>query len=149
MLVDRGDVLAYAGDKRSSAMYERALFFDRANAVAADRLIFGAILSHDPARIRRAISIADGELATRPADATIEMDRALCFQLLRDFRSAVRDFSDVGLRSREPRALLFAADDAAKLGRISEARTLLQLAVHDDPRFSPARIALVRVGGRL
>jgi tetratricopeptide (TPR) repeat protein len=148
MIVLRGDALAYESVARSNAMYERALVFDPENSVAADRLIFHAILSHDPLRIREALAVGERQLERDPGNSTLMMDRALCFQLLGDLRSAMRDFANVGIRSRDPRALLFAGDDAAKLGRIGDARRLLRLAIDRDPGFRPARLALERAGGR-
>jgi tetratricopeptide (TPR) repeat protein len=144
MLLDRGDIAAYARDGRASMFYERALAVDPSNAAAADRLMFQAILSHDKAILQRAVRIGDDQLMHDGHNETVRMDRALCLQLLGRRREAMTDFAAVGRATGDPRALLFAADDAAKLMARDRARELLRVAVRLDPRFKPARVALGR-----
>lgn len=147
MLVSRGDALAFAGDARAQTLYARALVLDARNAVATDRIAFAAILAHDPPKLRAAVALADRLLGRDPHNMTIAMDRALCLQLLHRYRSAMVAFAAVGSGSGDPRAFVFAADDAAKLGALERAHRYAEMAGRIDPRFVPARRALARYGG--
>lgn len=144
MLVFRGDALAAAGDAHADALYERALAFDARNAVAADRIVFRAVLAHDERRLRSAVALADRYLSAAPHDTAVAFDRALCLQVLRRYREAMVAFAAVGSESRDARAYVFAADDAAKLGASSSARAFAAAATRIDPRYVPARRALER-----
>ena len=143
-LVARGDALAYSGSARALDMYRRALILDPANTVAVDRLAFRALLSHDPAQMHEAVRMTSTILRSRADAWEVRMDRALCLQLLGRYAAALSDFEATGLSRRDPRALLFAADDARKLHRTVQAHRLLLAALVADPHFGPARLALVR-----
>ncbi len=146
-LVTRGDDLGYAGKpERALVMYQRALALDSTNVVAADRAVFELMMSHDSSKLGDAIAIATQALRRAPHDGTIEMDRALCYQVLHEYDSALVDFSDVGSRRHDVRALTFAGIDAMRLHRRAQARHLLRLAVAFDRTFAPARRALLHIG---
>ena len=147
-LVARGDALAYVGSAaHAGALYARAVWFDRDNGVAVDRLAFRAVLSSDRNDLDTALAVSDAYLDRHPADVAVRMDRALCFQREHAFARAEADFIAVGRRTRDPRALMFAALDARALHHPALARSLLALAVRVDATFLPARRALARVGG--
>lgn len=148
MLVERGDVEMLAGSPRASALYRRALWFDERNIVAADRLVFAAVLSHRRPQLLDGMRIADRFLSRDPANATLMMDRALCEQLLHRYGAAASDFAAVGASMHDARALLFAADDNARLKKKAPAFSELALALHFDGRFIPARYAMRRLAAR-
>lgn len=129
---------------RATTMYARALLFDDANGAAMDRLVFTAILRHDRTIIRGAISRASSFLQSHPTDAVVRSDRALAFQVLRDFRRAQSDFAQTGDQLRDARLLTFAALDAVRNGDRRQARRFLRRAVRYDRTFLPARRALER-----
>lgn len=145
-LVMRGDEFT-AQNKldRATAMYARALLFDDANGAAMDRLVFTAILRHDRTILRAAISRASSYLQGHPTDAVVRSDRALAFQVLRDFRRAQVDFAQTGDQLHDARLLTFAALDAARNGDRAQARRFLRRAVQYDRTFLPARRALERL----
>lgn len=149
VLVSRGDALAFAGDMRAQTFYVRALTLDPQNEVAADRIIFHAILTHDPRRLSVGVTLADRLLAGDPRAASVAMDRALCLQLLHRYEAAMVAFAAAGAQDGDARAFVFAADDAAKLGAIERARRYAATAHRIDPRFVPARRAFERYGRRV
>lgn len=146
-LVARGDALAYAGSAHALDIYRRALTFDATNTVAVDRLAFRALLSHDRAEMSEAVRMTSAVLRFRADASEVRMDRALCLQLLGRYAAALSDFESAGVSQRDPRALLFAADDARKLHRNAQAHRLLLAALVVDPHFGPARLALAREKG--
>lgn len=145
-LVWRGDTLAYWGDSASArGAYRRALFFDSSNGVAADRLVFSEAISHVPMLLRDGASDASAFLRGAPSNDSVRFDRALCYQKLGDLALAAADFEAVGNHARSVRALMFAALDRGRLGERRRSRSLLRLALMQDPQFAPARDALARV----
>ncbi|MBV8639365.1 MAG: hypothetical protein JO322_14895 [Candidatus Eremiobacteraeota bacterium] len=144
-LVTRGDGLAYWGDRKEArASYARALFFDETNRVAADRYVFDAALSDDPADFRSGIAVASRYLVHFPLDGVLLMDRGLCEQREGSLTSAIVDFQKAGNIERDPRPLMFAALDERALHHLGRARMLLRSAIALDHRFEPARSALMR-----
>lgn len=146
MLVSRGDALAFAGNVRAESFYLRALALDPRNDVAADRIMFHAILTHDPRQLDMAVTLADRLLAGDSRGPAIAMDRALCLQLLHRYKAAMMAFAAVGTEDGDARAFVFAADDAAKFGAKERARRYAAMAHRIDPRFAPARRAFERYG---
>jgi tetratricopeptide (TPR) repeat protein len=146
-LVSRGDALAYSGNAgRAAVMYRRALWFDAGNGAAVDRYVFAAIVSHDRRALGRGVDIASSYLLRNPGDATVRMDRALCFQRLQKRRAAAEDFELAGRALRDARALMFAALDERAMRERRGARRLLVLALEADPGFLPAKRALHAIG---
>jgi hypothetical protein len=145
MLVERGDVAAISHPAHAVVLYHRALALDGENTVAADRLIFRGLMSHDAKGLRDAVELGRVELKRSPGDTASQMDMALCEQVLRRFNDAERDFEAVGVKTRDARALLFAADDEAKLRNVRRQMQILRLARHLDPNFIPVRVAMLKV----
>jgi tetratricopeptide (TPR) repeat protein len=144
-LVTRGDDLTFRGENaRALAIYARALAIDPANTVAADRFAFAALLSHDASAQERGVSVATRALRLEPSNLSLRYDRALCAQALGWHALAADDFEAIGRRSRDPRALLFAALDVRKAD-LRRARSLLRLALAIAPSFEPARRDLYRI----
>ncbi len=144
-LVTRGDALAYWGSTpRARLMYERALWFDRDNGTAADRLVFAAMMSHEATLLREGVDVATDYLSRHPNDSALRMDRALCEQRLGRLAAAARDFEGAARARRDPSAMMFAALDERRLSRIGRSRLLLKAALAFDPSFAPARVALRR-----
>jgi tetratricopeptide (TPR) repeat protein len=144
-LVIRGDDLAYRGNlSRSMAMYRRAIWFDAKNDTAVDRIAFGALMTHRRADIESGIDTTSEYLAQHPNDAVILMDRGLLLQVIRRYAGAERDFTAVGRRIHDARALTFAGFDAYHAGARKRARALWREAVAFDPNFLPAQRAMRR-----
>ena len=144
-LVTRGDDLVFWGNERAAlAKYEIAVRIDPSSAAAADRFAFTAIRMHQPALLRRAVRFIDIALAPRASDPMLGLDRALCLHALGSYAEAAAAFSAVGVRTRDARALMFAALDLERIHRGAEARSLLKSAVALDPGFMPARHDLLR-----
>jgi len=145
-LVTRGDDLAYRGDAaRARMMYARALALDTNNLAALDRFAFSAMMSHDRLQVSLAIPLLNPVLARHPSEVNLRLDRALCEQALNRRADAARDFEYIGLRTRDARALTFAALDTNDRTR---ARALLDRAIAYDPRFIPALKDLTRLERR-
>jgi tetratricopeptide (TPR) repeat protein len=142
-LLTRGDALAFWGQASDARrLYARALAFDPNNVVAADRYAFSAAISHDADLSDAGVVIATRTLQHAPHDASLLMDRALCYQHLRRYAEAIADFERSAMTSHDPRALMFAAIDERRLHGERQAHRLLLEAVALDPRFTPARRAL-------
>ncbi len=125
-------------------LYQRALFVDPHNGVAADRYAFAAAISHDPTLERAGVLVASRYLMTSPDDASVLMDRALCYQHLRAIRAAIMDFERAAGLSHDARALLFAALDERLLNHFDRARALLRRATLFDHTFQPLRRDIAR-----
>lgn len=139
----RGDEFAALGQTaRSSAAYERALVLDPENGVAVDRLLTAAVL-HDRELLREEIVRATIYLHAH-SDVRVLEDRALAYQVSQRFSEAAADFTAVGRRGHDARALTFAAFDVRRLGDTYRANALLREALRVDPAFRPARRALRR-----
>jgi tetratricopeptide (TPR) repeat protein len=145
-LVIRGDDYITRGDmQHAEIMYDRAITLDSENENAVDREAFRAILTHNKPNIAHAIRLTTRYLQDNPRNVTVLMDRALAFQLLRQYSRATRDFAAAGELSKDGRALTFAALDALHDGKLAAARSLLKRAIRVDPRFGLARVELHRL----
>ncbi|MDQ2864685.1 MAG: hypothetical protein M3R51_00520 [Candidatus Eremiobacteraeota bacterium] len=145
-LVIRGDEFAYRGQTSGALrMYERAIVVDRDNASAVDRLAFTGAVSHRAALVREAVSISSRYLAVHPADATILNDRGLAYQILRDYRSAERDFAKAGSASRDARNFTFAGFAAIHARDMLGARKFFHAALGIDRSYVPALRGLARL----
>jgi tetratricopeptide (TPR) repeat protein len=148
-LVTRGDDLAYMGDVGAArVMYGRALAFDPGDATAADRFVFSSILSHRQVELGEGASVATRFLDRDPSNATVRMDRALCYERLHDDWRAIADFRIVGRRTKDGRALTFAALLLARHHDFEGARIALHDAIRLDPAFRLARTMLLHVKSR-
>lgn len=146
-LVTRGDALTYAGDLAAArTMYLRALWFDAGNGVAEDRYVFAAMATHEVRALAEAARLASAYLRDHPNDEVVRMDRALCEQRLGMTARAADDFERVGRTRGDARALMFAALDRSRAGRVQAARELLRTAIALDPTFTPARRSIARFG---
>jgi hypothetical protein len=143
-LLTRGDALLYMHDPRSQVMYRRAFDWDTRNIDAADRFVFGALLSHRRSAIDDGISLATRVLTADPSATSLRMDRALCLQVSRRYADAERDFEIVGRTSKNVQALAFAASDARLKDDLQRELALLELAARIDPGFVPVRLRLER-----
>ena len=140
----RGDEFAALGQTaRSSAAYERALVLDPANGIAVDRLLTAAVL-HDRQLLRERIVLATIYLHAHRSDVRVLEDRALAYHVSQRFSEAAADFTAVGRRGHDARALTFAAFDVRSLGDTYRANALLREALRVDPAFRPAQRALRR-----
>lgn len=138
-LVTRGDTLSYWGlQQEARNAYARALVFDPANDVAADRFAFNAVTSHERAVIADAVSVLNRALDREPYSSVLRMDRAMAYHQLGNYRPAIADFFVVAKDTRDPRALMFAAFDERRLRRLDASRRLLRQAVALDPDYLPA-----------
>jgi hypothetical protein len=145
MLVERGDALSYTNAGAAAQLYRRALWFDRANAVAVDRLLMRAVVSHDPLALRSAERIGRSALAQHD-NATLRMDYALVLQVERRYAQAATEFSIVASATSDPRAYLFAADDLRRIGSVKQGHLLLLRARRLAPSFHPLLAAIARSG---
>lgn len=127
-------------------MYLRAIWFDGGNGVGEDRYVFAAMATHDVHALVEAVRSARLYLRYHPSDETVRMDRALCEHRLGLIALAADDFERVGRTRGDARALMFAALDRGRAGRLRAARELLRTAIALDPRFTPARRVLARLG---
>ena len=141
----RGDDDAARSDTRAAwGHYERALLVDPDNGVAVDRLLFSALMAHDVPRLRLEIERASTYLRSHPSEAAVLADRALAYHVLHEYARASSDFALAGERTKDARALTFAALDARRADMKERSALLIRRAVRIAPSFIPARRALER-----
>jgi tetratricopeptide (TPR) repeat protein len=146
-LISRGDAFLQRGKPDSSlAYYSRALLFDGGSALAADRYAFASMLSRRSSDIDQGIAVATRALNTDDSSVALLTDRALLFQLKRDYRDAALDFARAAQTTADPRLFHFAGWAAFRAGDRQRAISLWRQALRSDRGFTPARIALSRAG---
>lgn len=144
-LVVRGDEFLYKGTAvRALQYYRRALWFDRRDGTAVDRLAFVATMSGNGSSLRGAIRVASEYLALDPGDDRVRMDRAMAYRRLGENERALFDFATVGRRTKDARALTFAGFAAADAGELQCARAFWKAALLLAPGFPAPRHALER-----
>lgn len=142
-VVTRADGALRSGDVDAAIhFYERAAQLDPGSIVAADRLAFHLALRHDRAGARRAVAVATRALAAGHADPALFADRAFAEVYLRRWRDAERDFARAGELAHDARFDHFAGRMALRSADRRAARRYAQLALADDPGFTPARALL-------
>ncbi len=146
-LVTRGDSFLQTGQTvRAEKYYERAVWWDRTSPVAADRYAFTAFQLRTPQALAAGVRVADEALRRSPRDARLLADRALCLQAAGEFGAARADFARAAELERDPRLLHFAGRAALRAGDVAAARRYWHAALHIDPSFEPAALALRKVG---
>ena len=106
-LVVRGDEFLYRADPaRALVYYRRARAVDGDDGAAADRFAFVATMMRDARVNAEALRETSAYLQRHPDDAVVRMDRAMA-SAPRDscVERSVIDFSLVGARTNDPRAL--------------------------------------------
>jgi tetratricopeptide (TPR) repeat protein len=147
-LVTRGDGFFQKGRlERARTYYARALFFDQTSTLAADRFAFAGFEMRTPQALASSLKVASQALAFSPDDVKLLEDRALLYQVQRQYRSARADFERAAALSGDSRWYHLAAWAAYRSGDPAAARRLWHAAVRSDPSFLPARLALAKVGG--
>jgi Tfp pilus assembly protein PilF len=142
-VVLRGDQLLMQGNTRAaSAHYWRAMSIDASSPLAADRLIFAAVLLRDKGGVRATLRIADNALRARPGDTVLLNDRALLLLLLQRFAPAERDFARAAALQHSAQLYVFAGWAARDAGDRRSANALWRKALSIAPGFAPARAAL-------
>jgi tetratricopeptide (TPR) repeat protein len=103
-LVTRGDGYLQKGKPdQARVYYARALFFDRASRLAADRYAFSGLELRTPEALRSSIIIASTVLAHEPNDINLLEDRGLLYQIAHRYHLAHADFVRVAALSHDPR----------------------------------------------
>lgn len=145
-LVTRGDEFLSRGDLASARRYYgRALVLDRNSQDAADRFVFFSSSALDKRVLLGAVRAATNYLTGHPANAQLLADRALCFERLKQYRLAARDFSSAARVSGSARDFTFAGWAALRAGQRGDALRFWRYALARDARFGPARLALQRI----
>jgi tetratricopeptide (TPR) repeat protein len=146
-IVLRGDECLYRSKPESGLRYyRRALWVDAGDGVAVDRFLFVAMTLRDGTALRDGIRAASSYLEENPHDDVVLLDRAMAYRALGQSADALADFSLIGSRRADARALTFAGYEARALGRSILARSLWRRALRIDPRIVAARHALERSG---
>jgi tetratricopeptide (TPR) repeat protein len=146
-LVSRGDDLLGTGSsQRALVYYGRALWFDSASDVAAERFAFTALMLRRPAALESAVAVASRALAREPGNDALLTDRALCLNALGDFGASRRDFETLAARTADPRYYEFAAQQARRSGDRARAARLFHRVIALAPSFAAARRELERLG---
>jgi tetratricopeptide (TPR) repeat protein len=142
-LVTRGDSFLEAGKaERAERYYRRALFWDPASTVAADRFAFTGFQLRTRGALDAAIAVAGAALSRSPSDRRLLLDRALCLQAQRRFNEARADFARAAEIGRDPQLLHFAGRAALRSGDRRAARRYWREALQIDPSFEPSALAL-------
>lgn len=141
-LVVRGDEMLYRGETAAAlSFYRRALFFDRDETSAVDRVAFVTVMQHRRVPLESCMAVTSAYLR-RHQDATIVMDRALCELLLKYNAAAERDFAHVASMRRDARAFVFAGFAALHRRDRAQARHYWEEALDISPEYLPAVRAL-------
>jgi tetratricopeptide (TPR) repeat protein len=145
-LISRGDELLAQGDTNGATLaYARALAFDGASLVAADRLAFGYLLRRAPGDAERAFTTAGAALSHSPGNASLATDLGLAAERLGRWNDAERSFLSVAASSNDARYAHLAAECALRRHDITAARSDLRRALMIDHTYSPARYAIRRL----
>lgn len=146
-LVIRGDDYLYRGDSRAALVrYRRAIALSPLSQTAVDRYVFVNMERHTSGALDVAIAAANRYLESRPHDAMLLSDRALCYLSEHQYRAAERDFEAAAKAARAPADYVFAGWAARRDGHKQHARLLWQAALRITPRYVPALAALRREG---
>jgi tetratricopeptide (TPR) repeat protein len=146
-LVSRGDDFLQSGNpRRAQSFYDRALRIDAGSVVAAERFSFVALMLRDRNSLQRGVAVASRAFATDPSNEALLVDRALCWNALRSYREAARDFEALAVRTSDARYFEFAAQTEKRAGNTARAARLFATVLALVPRFVPARreLALLR-----
>jgi tetratricopeptide (TPR) repeat protein len=147
-LVTRGDGFFQKGQlERARVYYARALFFDRSSALAADRFAFAGFEMRTPEAIASSLRVTSQALALAPSDVKLLEDRGLLYQLQRRYGLARVDLERAAILSGDSRWYHLAAWASYRSGDPERARRLWYAALHRNPSFVPARLALAKIGG--
>ena len=139
-LVTRGDDYSRLNDLgRAKTMYARALWFDRASIVAADRLAFLGIRQHNRAGYELARDTAADGLRHHAEDCRLLLDRALAEEHLGAFGAALADFDRLAALEPNARTFEFAARMAVRLHDRRAAHVRFARVLAMNPRFTSAR----------
>jgi tetratricopeptide (TPR) repeat protein len=148
-VVLRGDECLYRSQPESGLRYyRRALWIDAGNGVAVDRFLFVAMTLRNVTALREGVQLASKYLLENSGDDVVLLDRAMAYRALGRPAAALADFSLIGARRGDGRALTFAGYEARALGHYALARSLWRQALRLDPRIVAARHALERSGAR-
>lgn len=144
-LVTRGDDFLTRGDvSRARQYYLRAVWLDDDLTPAVDRFAFFGAEQRTSSSLRESASVATRYLIRHPDDGLVLADRALCFELLKEYGPAARDFGAAAAQMRSAKYFTFAGWARYRLGDRKGARTLWGSALHLDASYSPALGALRR-----
>jgi tetratricopeptide (TPR) repeat protein len=139
-LVTRGDDYSRLNDlERAKTMYARALWFDRASIVAADRLAFLGIRQHNRVGYELARDTSADGLRHHAEDCRLLLDRALAEEHLGSFGAALADFDRLAALEPDARTFEFAARMAMRLHDRRAAHVRFARVLALDPRFASAR----------
>ena len=139
-LVTRGDDYSRLNDLgRAKTMYARALWFDRASIVAADRLAFLGIRQHNRPGYELARDTAADGLRHHAQDCRLLLDRALAEEHLGAFGAALADFDRLAALEPNARTFEFAARMAVRLHDRRAAHVRFARVLAMNPRFTSAR----------
>ena len=139
MLVTRGDDCARANAlERAKTMYTRALWFDQASIVAADRLAFLGIRQHNRVGYELARDTASKGLRHQANARGLLLDRALAEEHLGDFAAALADFDRLAAIEPDPRTIEFAARMAMRLHDRRAAHVRFGRVLAMNPLFASA-----------
>ncbi|MDQ2680524.1 MAG: hypothetical protein M3Y21_05815 [Candidatus Eremiobacteraeota bacterium] len=142
-LVNRGDDLLFRNQLGAARLYYgRAMQIDPSSAVAVDRFAFFGMEQRTARAIAESVEAASWFLAKHPDNSDVLLDRALCYQLRRQYALAAQDFADAAKKSHDARYYTFAGWAALRAGRPQAARQLWRAALQVRPAFEPARHAL-------
>jgi len=138
-LVTRGDDYSRLNDlERAKTMYVRALWFDRASFVAADRLAFLGIRQHSRTGYELARDTATDGLRHHAEDCRLLLDRALAEEHLGSFGAALADFDRLAALEPDARTFEFAARMAMRLHDRHAAHLRFARVLAMNPRFASA-----------
>ncbi len=139
-LVTRGDDYSRLNHlERAKTMYARALWFDHASIVAADRLAFLGIREHNPVGYALASDTATEGLRYHADDPRLLLDRALAEEHLGAFGAALSDFDRLAALEPNARTFEFAARMALRLHDRRAAHVRFARVLAMNPLFTSAR----------
>jgi predicted Zn-dependent protease len=123
-LVSRGDDLLRGGKQdRALSFYTRAVWFDPAWDVPADRFAFAASLTGRRELLEQGVALTSAHLTRDPGSYNVRWDRALCLLHLNRRVEALADLEQLArMRRGDWRMNDMALRIALSLGRASEAR---------------------------
>ncbi len=142
-LVARGDDYAARGNASGALKYYgRAIWIDRDLAAGVDRYTFFSFQQKTSGALRSAVVVASAYLKRHPDDGAIRADRGLCFQILKQYSAASRDFTAAANQLHSAQYYTFAGWARYRIGNRLAARRLWNLALKVNPSYSPAVGAL-------
>lgn len=142
-LVIRGDDYLYRGDRTQALeRYRRALAIAPLFSVAVDRYVFVSMQRQSQRSLQAALVVASRYLRVHRDDPVILTDRALCYLHMHRYAAAQDDFQRAAHSSHAVSDYVFAGWAARDAGRKRQALRLWHKALHVQPGYAPARIAL-------